>query len=260
VTVEPWTLAWPGVEEALAVDRAMFVSGGGFATAIGHASPEGPDNQTLSEKRADSIASAVTRAFGKSLALEDIEVIGHGSELAEFEGMLKPPAPPALQTHNQCGAPATVSVHAAKSESLPPVQKSGVRCGAGVAAAGVSLVGAQTDPVKQLVDPSALCALLEGGSIWCWGDNTEGLVRFPKVITHELDNIVYYFEPTPRKNESFGDDNVRIFGDVGNLCSVKRDGSLWCAGHNRYSPIPSKPVDGKFPEYVPATRMNLRCD
>ena len=116
------------------------------------------------------------------------------------------------------------------------------------------------EPAKGLAGPTAFCALLESGSIWCWGTNTEGLVKSPRTVTHRVKGLVYFFEPTPQKNKSFGNDNVRIFGDLKNLCALKTDGSLWCAGDNTYSQIPSKPVDGKRPGYVPATRMNVTCD
>lgn len=94
-TLESRSLA--AVEEAFAVEKAMFVSGGGRADSIGHASPEGPDNSTLSRKRAEEIVNAAKRAFGAQFALDPVSSIGRGSVLAESEGMLKPPVLAARQ-------------------------------------------------------------------------------------------------------------------------------------------------------------------
>src|SRR5690606_26653695 len=58
-----------------------------------NASPEGPNNQTLSQKRAQQDMDAAKNASGRAFALAPVEVIGRGSALAESEGMLRPPVP-----------------------------------------------------------------------------------------------------------------------------------------------------------------------
>jgi hypothetical protein len=78
-------------EEFLAVERAIFVSGGGFASAEGHCSPEGPDNVGLAERRAENVVKAIEKAFGKHLAVT-LESFGRSDQLAVLSGMLRPDA------------------------------------------------------------------------------------------------------------------------------------------------------------------------
>jgi hypothetical protein len=89
------------LEEALAVERAIFVSGGGHATAAGHASPEGPDNDGLSQRRAENVIKIMTDAFAGELAVSG-RAIGFGHRAALADGLQRP-------------------------ESLPPAERASVR-------------------------------------------------------------------------------------------------------------------------------------
>lgn len=73
-------------EEALAVERAIFVSGGGHARAAGHASPEGPNNAALSQRRADNVIQVVRDTFGSQLAVSALG-IGYGDRAARNAGL-----------------------------------------------------------------------------------------------------------------------------------------------------------------------------
>src|SRR5690606_32718428 len=42
-----------------------------------------------------------------------------------------------------------------------------------------------------LTEAGPLCALGVSGRVWCWGNNTFGVVRSPSVITHELDGASF---------------------------------------------------------------------
>jgi outer membrane protein OmpA-like peptidoglycan-associated protein len=85
------------LEEALAVERAIFVSRGGHARAVGHTSPEGPDNVGLAQRRADHVVHVIQSAFGKDLATSAL-ALGYGDTAARAAGLIRPeelPAPPA---------------------------------------------------------------------------------------------------------------------------------------------------------------------
>ncbi len=79
------------LEEELAVERAIFVSGGGHASAAGHASPEGPNNQQLSQRRADNVIQVLQNSFGKQLAVATSS-LGYGHRAALNAGMIRPEA------------------------------------------------------------------------------------------------------------------------------------------------------------------------
>jgi hypothetical protein len=76
-------------QEAVAIERAIFVSGGGHARAAGHASPEGPDNDGLSKRRADNVIGHLTAALGGALAVT-VGGIGFGHNAALDAGMIRP--------------------------------------------------------------------------------------------------------------------------------------------------------------------------
>lgn len=76
-------------EEAVAIERAIFVSGGGHARAAGHASPEGPDNDGLSQRRAENVIQVLQAALGNQLAVTT-QGIGFGHRAALAEGMIRP--------------------------------------------------------------------------------------------------------------------------------------------------------------------------
>lgn len=77
------------LEEAIAIERAILVSGGGHGVAVGHASPEGPDNDSLSERRANAVVQVAKEALGGRLAFE-LAPLGRGHEAALMDGMIRP--------------------------------------------------------------------------------------------------------------------------------------------------------------------------
>ncbi len=64
------------------------------------------------------------------------------------------------------------------------------------------------------------CASKTDGSLYCWGNNEDGL----------LGTGEYYSKPTPTYMNFTGTANIAA-GD-GSTCVTKTDGSLWCWGHN----------------------------
>ena len=115
------------------------------------------------------------------------------------------------------------------------------------------------EPMTDLVEALTFCALGASGRVWCWGNNMYGVVRSPSVTTHRLDGISFNIEPIPVLNEGFGSDNVRLFGGSGNVCALKRDGSLWCNGDNRYSQVARPTVEHGYQEELPPHRMPVTC-
>lgn len=93
-----------GLEEALAIERAVFVSGNGYVVAEGHCSPEGPDNDKLSQDRAEAAIEAVGNAFGKHLTL-DPAAFGRGDKLARRSQFFKPPFLSTAQDQNKKNYP-----------------------------------------------------------------------------------------------------------------------------------------------------------
>lgn len=83
------------LEEALAVERGLFVSGGGRASIAGHASPEGPDNIQLSQRRADHVEHVIKQSFGKRLAVATF-AWGYGDRAARNAGLIRPEDLPPL--------------------------------------------------------------------------------------------------------------------------------------------------------------------
>lgn len=83
------------LEEGLAVERSLFVSGGGRASIAGHASPEGPDNMMLSQRRADHVEQVIKESFGKRLAVSTY-ALGYGDRAARNEGLIRPEELPPL--------------------------------------------------------------------------------------------------------------------------------------------------------------------
>ncbi len=77
------------LEVVVAVQRALFVSGGGRAFAAGHASPEGPDNDGLSQRRADNLIKVLTEALADDLAVSTGS-FGYGHRAALNDGLTRP--------------------------------------------------------------------------------------------------------------------------------------------------------------------------
>src|SRR5690606_5907515 len=111
------------------------------------------------------------------------------------------------------------------------------------------------EPITDLVEAGPFCTLGASGRVWCWGYNMNGVVRSPSVDTYRVDRSLFPIEPIPVLNEGFGLDNMRLFGGSGNVCALKRNGSLWCNGDNRYSQIPISTAE----EDIPPHRMPVTC-
>lgn len=84
-------------------------------------------------------------------------------------------------------------------------------------------------------------------------------MRYPLAPAQLVDGIAYYPEPLPVLNEPFGSDNKKLFAGSVNMCALKHDGSLWCAGDNKYRKITAKPFEGKWNPATPATQMPVTC-
>jgi len=115
------------------------------------------------------------------------------------------------------------------------------------------------EPITDLVEAGSFCTLGASGRVWCWGYNINGVVRSPSVVTYRVDRTAFRIEPIPVLNEGFGSDNVRLFGGSGNVCALKRDGSLWCNGDNRYSQVARPTVEHGYQEELPPHRMPVTC-
>jgi alpha-tubulin suppressor-like RCC1 family protein len=85
------------------------------------------------------------------------------------------------------------------------------------------------------------CALLEGGTISCWGDNTRGQ------LGNDKDTTAYTPQPVAFK-ESF----VQIAAGGRNTCARTADKKLWCWGDNNsqqlasFTQLYNKPTDMYF--------------
>lgn len=111
------------------------------------------------------------------------------------------------------------------------------------------------EPMKDLVEAGwTMCALGVSGRVWCWGNNNDELVVNPMVKEHVYGPDHAAVEPLPILNPSWGNDNTHLFGGYGNVCSLKPDGSLWCAGRNAFGQV-ARGVMGN----QPPTRMPVKC-
>ncbi len=66
------------------------------------------------------------------------------------------------------------------------------------------------------------CARTTDGSVWCWGDNSEG----------QLGNGTLTSSSVPVPVSGLGDGVAQISAGLTHACAVKTDGSLWCWGTN----------------------------
>jgi alpha-tubulin suppressor-like RCC1 family protein len=65
---------------------------------------------------------------------------------------------------------------------------------------------------------SNACALKTDGSVWCWGDGSDGALA-------------------PVQVPNLGNSVVQISTNAGYTCAVKADGTLWCWGLNGYGQL-----------------------
>ena len=86
------------------------------------------------------------------------------------------------------------------------------------------------EPVPGLADVILLatgkthaCAIVRGGALRCWGENSSGEVRG--------DGTTSSREPAPVEVTALTD-VVWVAGSVGTTCAVRGDGTTWCWGAN----------------------------
>jgi alpha-tubulin suppressor-like RCC1 family protein len=68
------------------------------------------------------------------------------------------------------------------------------------------------------------CAVLDDGSLWCWGDNREGQLGLNDA----------YGSPNASKPVRVGNavDWITVSGGEGHTCAVRAPGTMWCWGRN----------------------------
>jgi Regulator of Chromosome Condensation (RCC1) repeat protein len=78
----------------------------------------------------------------------------------------------------------------------------------------------------------AICAVISDGSIWCWGDNTDGLLGHGDTVA----NVSYARQVMANATTPFtGAVEVRV--GPASACARKTDGSVWCWGDNSYAEL-----------------------
>jgi alpha-tubulin suppressor-like RCC1 family protein len=98
------------------------------------------------------------------------------------------------------------------------------------------------DVVQLTANDLAKCALVRGGDVYCWGDNSEGVLGYdtePKVVGGGPKRL-----PHPRPTRVDGIDHaVEVRTGGGPTCARKDDGTVWCWGRNDYGHItvPAQP-------------------
>ena len=66
------------------------------------------------------------------------------------------------------------------------------------------------------------CAIKTDGTLWCWGDNGFG----------QLGDGTEQQRLSPIEVETLGATVAQVSAGATHTCSIKRDGTLWCWGHN----------------------------
>ena len=82
------------------------------------------------------------------------------------------------------------------------------------------------------------CVLLENGQVFCRGWNVQGQLGILEGATEEertKSRLTKYSRFTRVK--ALGDDTRLIAAGLDHSCALKRDGSVWCWGQNRYGEI-----------------------
>jgi alpha-tubulin suppressor-like RCC1 family protein len=72
------------------------------------------------------------------------------------------------------------------------------------------------------------CALRTGGTLWCWGDNSEGELGLGNQTSQDLPQQV----TSPAAAGWAG-----VSGGFGSICATRTGGTLWCWGDNGYGEL-----------------------
>lgn len=136
--------------------------------------------------------------------------------------------------------------------------------GCGVSCAAFCEAGECNDPVDIAAGPTSACAILQDGSVWCWG-------RLPGPIAEgEVTPMPMRIDlpgPAVQVASSSGGLDAATGEYTGNLCAVLTDGTVWCWGSNQsgqlglghIQPVPEPQNVGLADIRQVATGMNSAC-
>lgn len=85
------------------------------------------------------------------------------------------------------------------------------------------------------------CALLDSGTLYCWGDNEEGSLGMGSTTP------TYTEEPQPVDPGLVGATFIQITTGEGHACAIRSDNALLCWGRNSYRQVDGEVLDNVAP-------------
>jgi alpha-tubulin suppressor-like RCC1 family protein len=177
----------------------------------------------------------------------------------------KPPFDPADESVSCTGEPCVVELVAGDAHFCARMKNGAVRCwganGFGVLgrapsaddAASVSTVEGLTNAQQLSTSGTTACALLEGGAVQCWGNNSDALLGL------EADAVVSDGAPHPMPAPvALPGPAVRV--DIGPRvgCAVLATGQTWCWGFNGRAQL-GRPTTGTLGQPALAPLSGLKA-
>jgi alpha-tubulin suppressor-like RCC1 family protein len=80
------------------------------------------------------------------------------------------------------------------------------------------------------------CVLKRDGSLWCWGNNSQGQLGDGTIVDRR----------TPVQVQALGTSVASMSAGKGHTCALKKDGTLWCWGNNSQGQLGDGTAENKL--------------